>query len=589
MHTYSDGRNWPLPAFYMLVNVVCFSFIPVMFKLGGADESPFFFTGTLLIFAGVFIGVIVLIFKSRLRVRPTAYQGVKSNCLTWSMLFAVIASFDFVLFAVGLAIVDVAIAAILYETWPVFLMLLMSFLFYDKTRKKDDQRYDQISTGTWIFVGIALAGVALVILSHNDVPSPLREIGSTFTDSRTLIGVAIVLLAAFFAAARPALTSKIGEQIASEQSLTERGAIEEIAFATVVTCICNIFVGVLLLAIGAAMAESFSSHHLFYAVSSGFVNSITIIAFRAAILKTNDLGVNAIGYGTPLITLIWLWALSILDVLHIDYLIIGAMGIVAANLLINVKASERIAYKALVVSLWVFGTITYFTDGYATDVPLELPVTIYILVLSFRVERLARRTTEEEGLVFDVFRKLRAMSASQESPHSAASKALVLASRSLLDIDHYKSAEALKNAYENMLEHLENARRAGITPDDITEICRMVDKLAHSRQQGSRFGEIVAIALTGMFIVLGLLFFSGEREVYGEIASFVLPSVVVFLFFNIVDLQRDRKDETLVTGKKGRYIVNFGEVKDREAQQHISMAISAGIVIVFVVLFFAKG
>ena len=98
--------------------------------------------------------------------------------------------------------------------------------------------------------------------------------------------------------------------------------------------------------------------------------------------------------------------LSILDVPHPDYLIIGAMAIVASNLLINAKADMRVAYSALVISLWVFGTFVYFHDGYTTEVPLELTVTVFILVLSFRVDRLARRTSREEEWVFEAFRRL---------------------------------------------------------------------------------------------------------------------------------------------------------------------------------------
>ena len=276
---------------------------------------------------------------------------------------------------------------------------------------------------------------------------------------------------------------------------------------------------------------------------------------------------------------------SVLGVPRLDYLIIGAMGIVVSNLLINVKASERVAYKALVVSLWVFGTVVYFYEGYATEIPLELPVTIFILVLAFRVDRLVRRTGQEEEWVFDVFHRLESL-ASEKQSDIKVSNALMQASNTLMRIDKYKTTKDLTEAYEDMVEKLERARAVGIAAGEIMEIRRLVDKLAHSRQQGSRFGETVAIALTGGLIVTGLLFFNGDRELYGDITSFLLSSVVVFLFFNIVDLQRDRKDETLIV-KGGRYIVNFEGVANREKQQVISVVTSAVIVIVFGLLYAA--
>ena len=567
----------------MMIAVVSYSTFPVFFHFGIAEESPFMFAGVRQISIAIGIGVMIMIIKGDLQFDEPMRKDVRTGCLTWLMFFAVVGHCGSALFALGLTFVDISIAALLYETWPLFLMLLMAVLF------KGTKRYRPITLGTLLFVAVAIVGVGLVIQSHNDTPRELSVAAFDLFNFRTWIGVFLVLVGAMWTAAQVAFTLRAGSLIADRRAATKNHDAEELVFVMILTCVGMVISFVVLVAIGLGLSETLSLHQMSFAIISGlFVASIGRVAFRLANLETEDLGVNAIAFGTPLVALLWLWVLSILDVPHVDFMIIGALGIVAANLLINVKASERVAYKALVVSLWVFGTITYFTEGYATDVPLELPVTIYILVLSFRVERLARRTTEEEGFVFDVFRKLRSMAASQDSPHSAASKALVMASRSLLNIDHHKSAESLKNAYEATLEHLEEARKAGVTPGEITEICRMVDKLAHSRQQGSRFGEIVAIALTGLLIVLGLMVFSGDRETYGEIASFVLSSVVVFLFFNIIDLQGDRKDETMVTGKKGRYIVNFGEVKDREAHQYVSMATSAGIVAVFVWLFFTK-
>ena len=570
-----------IPAWmFMLITVISHSSFPVIFHLGNADESPFLFAGIRQISVAIAMGALIFSFRGDLRFTRVVRDDIWSSCKTWHMLFAMTGSCSSAVFALGLAFVDVSIAALLYETWPVFLMLLMAALF------KGTKRYRPITFGTLLFVAIAIVGVGLVVLSHNDVPHPLRNVGGSLFTARALLGETLVMMSAIFLSAQVAFTLKAGTLLAGRQSPAKTREAGEIVFVMILSCVGMVVSFIVLCSIGLALSETISAHQAFYAIGSGlFVASIGRVAFRLANLKTDDLGVNAIAFATPLVALILLWIFSVLDVPHLDVLIIGGMGIVASNLLINIKASERLAYKALVVSLWVFGTITYFTEGYATNIPLELPVTIFILVLSFRVERLARRTTQEEGWVFDVFRKLRHM-ASKTTPRSKECKALLLASRTLLEVDHHKSAATLKEAYEDTLGHLEKARRAGIDAGEITEICRMVDKLAHSRQQGSRFGEIVAIALTGLFIVLGLLVFNGEREVYGEIASFVLPSVLVFLFFNIVDLQRDRKDETLVTGRMGRYIVNFGEVKDREMQQYVSMATSAGIVAVFLWLFF---
>ena len=588
------------PASYMIMAVASYSVIPVLFHLGDAASPPFLFTGIYQISLGVGLGSLLLLVNRKLLLAKAVTEDIKSHFnwkslimavkdkdresrrKTWLMLAASLGSFGYVMFALGLSLVDVSIAAILYETWPVYLVLLMAYLF------KDSARYKPISAEMLLFFLMALGGVSLVILSHSDVDQLLLELSDVFGNPGILFGAFLVVASAFCWAILAAGSLKMGDLLSDTHSNDEKQkAANAFVFANYTACICSAIAGFVLLVAGLIIQENISLHHITYAILTGFVvTSFGTLSFRAANLSTDDLGVNAFTFATPLATLIWLWVLSILDVPHPDYLTIGAMGIVAANLLINVDASKRIAYKALVASLWLFGTIAYFTEGYATNVPLELPVTVFILVLAFRVDRLVRRTGHEEEWVFEVFHKLSILESEAEEGTKGRDgrKALQLAAQSLLQIDKYRTTHGLTEAYEQMVDNLERAASAGISRREIVEIRRLVDNLAHSRQQGSRFGEFVAIAMTGLLIVTGLLFFNGERELYGEITSFLLSSVVVFLLFNIMDLQKDRQDETL-KNKGGRYLVNFDSVKNRRKQQYISMVTSAVIVAVFVVLF----
>ena len=571
----------PHPALFMILAVVFHSTGPVLFKIGGAEDSPIMFTGIWQFGVGMGLGVAILLMKRKFLIRPAVIKDITYYSKSGLMLASIIGVCGYALFAWGLAFLDVSTAAILHEIWPLFLMLLTAYLF------RGSKRYDPISSVTLIFVVLAILGAALVVLSQSDSPMPLLAIGANFSDFKALLGVPIVLAAAVCAAARVAYTLKLGTLLAERRPSTENHKEAEIVFTVVMASICHVIGGCVLFLIGMIASESISSHQLFYAIMGGFIVApIGSIAFRIANLKTKDLGVNAIAYVTPLVALTWLWMFSVLDVPHLDYLIIGAMGIAASNVLINVKASERVAYKALMVSLWVFGTVIYFTEGYPTDVPLELTVTIFILVLAFRVDRLVRRTSQEEEWVFEVFHKLESRASKEQETSKEASRALLEAAKALIRIDKHKTTEALKAAYEDTVRHLRNARTDGIAKDEITEIRRLVDNLVHSRQQGSHFGEFVAIALTGGLIVMGLLVFNGSSEIYGEITSFLLSSVVVFLLFNIVDLQRDRRDETLIKGDAGEYIVNLDHARNRETQQLILMATSGVIVAVFVGLFF---
>ena len=569
------------PVFYMLIVVASFSATPILFKLGNADGAPYLFTGIFQISVTIGVGGVLLCVKPGLLIRRKALKEIGSGCVTWLMLMSAVGYCWLSLFAIGLLFVDASIVAVLYNTWPLFLILLLALLF------RGTKRYERITWGTLIYGLLAVAGVGLVILSHNVAPNPFLAIGSGLAVHAILWGSLLAVMAAIGQAAGAGGTLKLGTLIAAKHTHTEKRETGEIVFAMVMTCMGHIISGGVLCVIGLVASESISLHQISFAVMGGiFVNTVGTFSFRLGNLKTKDLGVNAIVFATPLVVLIWLWAFSTLDVSHVDYLVIGAMGIVASNLLLNVKASERIAYKALVACLWLFGAITYFSDGYVTDIPLELPVTVFILVLSFRVDRLVRRTGHEEEWMFDLFHKLESLDSEKQTDRNA-SRALRKALNALMRIDKHRTTSGLASAYEDMVRHLIDAGAHGIPTDEIREVRRLVDKMAHSQQQGSRLGEIVAIALTGALIILGLLVFNGNREIYGEIASFLLSSVVAFLFFNIVDLQRDRKDRTMIV-KHGHYMVNFEGFEYKETHQRVSMVASAVIVIVFVCLFFIR-
>ena len=576
-----ESQHPALPAVCMLIAVTAYSAIPILFKLGSAGESPFLFTGVWMAITGMGLGTTLLIVKRRFLFRPDVVRDISARCKTWLMLVSLFTRCGFVLFALGLVFIDASMAAILYATSPLYFMLLMSFLF------RGTKRYTPITWATLVFVILAIAGAALVILSHNDAPAPLREIGSGFASIGTWFGVLLVVMAAVCQGTVAAGTFKMGVSLAEKSSHREGLNMAEFVFVLLMNCVCLAIGGIVLCLIGIIASETLSPHQLLFAILGGLTfDLVGLVTFRVANLKTVNLGVNAIAFATPLVALIWLWMFSMLGVSHLDYLFIGAMGIVASNLLINARADMRAAYSALVMSLWAFGTLVYFFDGYTTDVPLELPVTIFILVLSFRVDRLARRTSQEEEWLFEAFRRLELQVATRQFRDDAWKEPM-------LKIDKHDTLHELTAAYEKLTKYLvaqmKNASASKGTMDEITGIRYLVDNLAHSRQQGAHFGEIVAIALTGALIVTGLLFFNGEREIYGEIISFVLCAVVVFLFFNILDLQKDRRGRILQYGGKkydGEYVVKFDDkAGSRKAQQWISVVTSAVIVLVFVWLF----
>ena len=594
---------------------------------------------------------------------PEVQKEIWSLCTMKLMMVSVIANCMLVLFALGLLFVNVSTAVLLFETRHLLLALTLALPFMATTQRTMSERVKPRESTrfreqrflrkhheirlqrrlhflrTMIFYVPAIAGIVLVILSHSDTPQPLLIIWGVLANPKTLLGgtllgVFLVLIASAFCAFQRICATKVAERLCDKHPNREGAKTYEKETKDLeryMTSISLIIAGVLLCVIGLAVdliayeTISFSAHQLFYAIMGALVYSIGAVASEVprrylinaesvnrhnreqGKIEALDLGVKlvyaarAIRFATPLGMLILLLMLSILDVLHLDYLIIGAMGITVSNLLIRDDTSERLSYQALMVSFWLFGTITYFVDGFVTEVPLELPVTVFILVLVFRVSRLVRRTGDEEQWVLEVFHKLKLLSSKE--PDYEIRGMLMGARHELIAIDEHKSVGELIASYKAMVENFESvgekilmadrgADEKKETLDKITDIRRLVDMLVHSRQQGSRFDEMVAVALTGGVIVLGLLIFNGDSKFYSEFSSFLLSSVVVFLFFNIIDLEKDRRDKTITEDvemtqkfKTEMSIVNFEGAKNRNLEGASSVLKSIVIVAGFLLLF----
>lgn len=124
---------------------------------------------------------------------------------------------------------------------------------------------------------------------------------------------------------------------------------------------------------------------------------------------TSNLGVNSLGYATPVFALFWLFLLSRVDVVNPDYLVVGAVAVIAANLLINFQAEIRLGFRTLIVAIWACGTFVHFRSDPAEYLDirgwlwssgeyftlLAPAATVFTLILSFRIGRITTRMADE--------------------------------------------------------------------------------------------------------------------------------------------------------------------------------------------------
>ena len=155
-------------------------------------------------------------------------------------------------------------------------------------------------------------------------------------------------------------------------------------------------------------------------LGGALASGIADVSFRTANSLTNNLGVNALSYLTPIIALAWLALLSQAEVNRVDFLLIGTMAVVTANLMINFESEIRWGFKAVILALVVSGASVYVRDGVFDYLGVEkwywpaggyfealaLSATVFTLLLAFRVARLISRTGEEESRTFSAFRRL---------------------------------------------------------------------------------------------------------------------------------------------------------------------------------------
>ena len=229
------------------------------------------------------------------------------------------------------------------------------------------------------------------------------------------------------------------------------------------SCIGN-FVGALSNGvIGVLMGETLALRDAGLTVIGGiFAHAFANICWRSANLLTDNLGINALAYGIPILSLTWLFLFAEVNVPRIDFLIIGAAAIITANLLINFEAEIGFGFKSLILALWGCGAVVYLRPeqwiwnsvGYFQV--LGLSATVFTLILAFRVARLVGRTSYEDNATFSISRNLDLLARRGIMVDESLHKMLLL--------DSAPNVEDISAAYGNVKQDLQAAHANAHTP-----------------------------------------------------------------------------------------------------------------------------
>ena len=283
----------------------------------------------------------------QVRGQPSIRSGTRSRWLTRPMVWMVTASTNYALFFWSTRYVDVAVSAALYELWP--LALVVTLARCDYPRAGSARR--EITLQKKALMVVAFFGLVLVILGQSGVTagalSEFLPLG--------LFGALIALLSAALAGAYPALSIVYGDALhcehmrsakrpdrttSQETDIDERENLWFTAVGITASSLMAVPVNVAISVVGSG-SEAFDpgGRQLLMGLIHGFLLGCVVVAsgtlfVRLANLNSDDLGVNAILYATPVLALAWL-AIAGISLPRIDLFLAGAALVLASNVMIQ--------------------------------------------------------------------------------------------------------------------------------------------------------------------------------------------------------------------------------------------------------------
>ena len=348
-------------------------------------------------------------------------QNVHCYLNQYALIVVTIGGSYWLFFAWSIEFIDIAIASIIAELWLIVFVLVR---YLDKRKGKNKM---SLSKSIWVLFILSLLGVIYITLSHTSV-----------NQAFSYKGLLLLLICVVLAAARVERSIKWAEQMSQMFPKWLEKKERERIFTLLCLAICNIFT-IFLIVLGSIFwifqgntwDLSFASNSIDWftneiiitnavawviCIGGGFITAIGTWSLRLGNLDTDTLDINGIYYLTPVLGLVWLLPFGLIQLQRWDYFTIGALIVLATSILIAIESDTgRLGFRWLIVSLWGTGLLIYFREKWikwpwlANGTPWEwsleavdyyslivLSATVFILILSFRHNRLVERTNREE-------------------------------------------------------------------------------------------------------------------------------------------------------------------------------------------------
>ena len=584
----ANSEKKAVPALaYMFAAVIAFSLIPLAIKLTGAERAPFLFAASWQL--GVVVGCLLVLamfyrplfhVSNLARVKTHLFPSERGlNARRVPVWLAVIFNFEYALLAWSVQFIDITVSIVLFGLWPMFLALLRPRSDNESTqdRPKDNNASDFPMRTVVEYVALAIVSLSGLVFVISAQLGGFTKFGDA-VPLWLVIGVALAAGAMMLSALKEAGIRE-GWELGNRPTAngSDEGSPPLFCFVVIGVLVGSLGSAVVCVAVGLGRGEILAPMSLGIAFIAGTTIGATAEVARRKVKSLedearrdslrNETSCDSLGCTILVFSLIWLLASTQAGVQRVDYLLLGAVFIITANLLVSTQRIEvRRGFRALVIALGLSGTFVYLRDVIFTETGIThwqwdlggyfgsvgLSATVFTLLFAFRMARMYTRDREEASLTFAVSRKLGVLvQRGVVSGNVLKSIQRIDESRDRNSLDESKYRDTLRDAYAAVRYHIDEAQ---IQNDSDREMLVQtesdLDALVRSKQGGQELGEISAIVVFATLTTYVTLATRPDGVtcwslLLVELFSALMSSVVIFLVEFIFGRGRDRNRKKL--------------------------------------------
>lgn len=561
--------------FAMLVSVFLFSLYPLLASFGLSRNDPIL----LVMLAHFFCALASLatgygIFRKRYGGKRAFFNSLKIEKSVWLSAFATgaAAAVAHSCFMLALLKTSKIGATIIYETWPILAIWLTPFLVakaWEKVRWLD-----------YIFGFLALIGVAFIISADSrEIVQQLAFSAFHDIDPVRLEGYVLAFTGSLGIALSTVLRARVSQYFTGHH---DGDVLLSACFSSGLTRFAALPFFILTFWY---FREDGNSGFLINDVWLAAVIGVVVytggsLFYTLGFLGAKNPNIQVLYYLAPVMAIAWL---QLSGFSHInDFVIIGTLFVITANLLVTIKAEHSFSYTASILTLLFGGAYCYFTTG--RGIPdfydaISFTTVIYAILIAFAWDRVIARNKHVERLALDISYGLDGLRAAANKKDEKPLKEL---GKYVAEILSTGDKQVVGAVYQK-LGKLKKSRNSAA----LRSLYKDIDSLVLSKLRDMMLSEIVLLALIGSTTVFGLMVFRPDG-LWQDTASVVMSAAVIFIFFAIFDQMRDCNINPLGGGDPSCSDINPALFRPKNQFNVISIILIAVMLAVFAGLFSYK-